>query len=85
MFFSSTIRIPQETQAEDISNKLSNLKKEEKNRAKKIQDVEKTVQKLQADLERPVEVESMTEVDEETVGPPSLCRFYLSDFGKASP
>jgi hypothetical protein len=85
MFFSSTIRIPQETQAEDISNKLSNLKKEEKNRAKKIQDVEKTVQKLQADLERPVEVESMTEVDEETVRPPSLCRFYLSDFEKASP
>lgn len=85
MFFSSTIRIPQETQAEDISNKLSNLKKEEKNRAKKIQDVEKTVQKLQADLERPVEVESMTEVDEETVGPPSLCRFHLSDFEKASP
>ena len=67
MFFSSTIRIPQETQAEDISNKLSNLKKEEKNRAKKIQDVEKTVQKLQTDLERPVEVESMTEVDRKSV------------------
>jgi hypothetical protein len=67
LIHSSTLRIPQETQAEEISNKFSNLKKEEKNRAKKIQDVEKTIQTLQADLEKPVEVENMTDVDDEIV------------------
>jgi hypothetical protein len=61
------LRILQETQAEEISNKFSNLKKEEKNRAKKIQDVEKTIQTLQADLEKPVEVENMADVDDEIV------------------
>jgi hypothetical protein len=66
---SLTIRIPQETQAEETSNKLSNLKKEEKNRAKRIQDMERTVSMLQADLEKPAEVESMAEVDEEIVRP----------------
>ena len=66
------MRIPQEIQAEEIANKLSNLKKEEKNRAKKIQDVEKTIQTLQADLEKPVKVENMADVDQEIV------RFFTS-------
>jgi hypothetical protein len=61
------ISIPQESQAEETSNKLSNLKKEEKNRAKKIQDMERAISMLQADLEKPVEVESMAAVDEEIV------------------
>jgi hypothetical protein len=72
LILSSTVRIPQEIQAEEIANKLSNLKKEEKNRAKKIQDVEKTIQTLQADLEKPVKVENMADVDQEIV------RFFTS-------
>jgi hypothetical protein len=78
------MRIPQETQAEEISNKLSNLKKEEKNRAKKIQEVEKTVQTLQADLEKPVKVENMADVDEEIVRLYHFLDLYLSNFGIAS-
>jgi len=50
-----------------ISNSLSNLKKEEKNRAKKIQESERAVQNLQADLAKPIPVEDMSEIDEEIV------------------
>lgn len=57
----------QESRAEEISNKLSNLKKEEKNRAKKIQEVERTIQKLQEDMAKPVQFENMTEIDDEMV------------------
>lgn len=54
-----------EARAEEISNSLLNLKKEEKNRAKKIQDIERLVQTLQADLAEPIQVEDMSEIDEE--------------------
>lgn len=57
----------QESRAEEISNKLSNLKKEEKNRAKKIQEVERIIQKLQEDLAKPFQTENMTEIDDEIV------------------
>ncbi len=59
--------ITQEARAEEISNSLSNLKKEEKNRAKKIQESERAVQNLQADLAKPIPVEDMSEIDEEIV------------------
>ena len=59
--------IVQETRAEEISNSLSNLKKEEKNRAKKIQDIEQLVQKLQVDLAKPAQVENTSEIEEESV------------------
>jgi hypothetical protein len=76
--------ITQETRAEEISNSLSNLKKEEKNRAKKIQDIEQLVQKLQADLAKPVQVEDTSEIEEESVCfPLANCAFF--DFGTASP
>ena len=65
----------QETRAEEISNSLSNLKKEEKNRAKKIQDVERLVQTLQADLAKPIQVEDMSKIDEENV-----CFFPIANF-----
>ncbi|KAI9434892.1 P-loop containing nucleoside triphosphate hydrolase protein [Lactarius indigo] len=52
-------------QAEEISNKLSNLKNAEKARAKKIQDIETTIRRLQADLEKPRDVENMEDLDEE--------------------
>lgn len=67
----------QETRAEDISNKLSNLKKEEKSRAKKIQEVERAIQNLQADLTKPIDVENMTQIDDETV---RLCPFRKCAF-----
>ncbi|KAI9442797.1 P-loop containing nucleoside triphosphate hydrolase protein [Lactarius psammicola] len=54
-----------DTQAEEISNKLSNLKNAEKARAKKIQDVEATVRRLQVDLEKPRDIESMEDIEEE--------------------
>ncbi|KAH9023034.1 P-loop containing nucleoside triphosphate hydrolase protein [Lactarius deliciosus] len=54
-----------DTQAEEISNKLSNLKNAEKARAKKIQDTEANVRRLQADLEKPRDVESMEDLEEE--------------------
>ncbi|KAI0287939.1 hypothetical protein B0F90DRAFT_1827934 [Multifurca ochricompacta] len=54
-----------ETQAEEISNKLSNLKKEEKSRAKRVQELEKGVQMLQADLAKPLEVEDIAAIDED--------------------
>jgi structural maintenance of chromosomes protein 5 len=77
--------ITQETRAEEISNSLSNLKKEEKNRAKKIQDIEQLVQKLQADLAKPVQVEDMSEIEEESVCSPPFAKCTFFDFGTASP
>lgn len=67
----------QESRAEEISNKLSNLKKEEKNRAKKIQEVERTIQKLQEDLEKPVQIENMTEIDDEIVRLRASAKFFF--------
>ena len=81
---SSTSRILQESRAEDISNKLSNLKKEEKSRVKKIQDVERTIQSLQADLAEPIEVENMTEIDDETVRLYPFRECAFPDFETAS-
>lgn len=76
--------ITQESRAEEISNSLSNLKKEEKSRAKKIQEIDRLVQTLEADLAEPIEVEDMPEIDEEIV-----CFLFsnctLIDFGTASP
>lgn len=77
--------ITQETRAEEISNSLSNLKKEEKNRAKKIQDIEQLVQKIQADLAKPVQVEDMSEIEEESVCSPPFAKCTFFDFGTASP
>ena len=77
--------ITQETRAEEISNSLSNLKKEEKNRAKKIQDIEQLVQKIQADLAKPVQVEDMSEIEEESVCSPPFAKCIFFDFGTASP
>jgi hypothetical protein len=59
--------VTQETRAEDISNNLSNLKKEEKSRARKIQEFERLVQTLQADLAKPIKVEDISEIDGEIV------------------
>ena len=57
----------QESRAEEISNRLSNLKKEEKSRAKKTQEVERTIQKLQEDMAKPVQFENMAQIDDEMV------------------
>lgn len=65
--FSLIDYITQETRAEEISNSLSNLKKEEKSRAKKIQEIERLVQNLQADLAKPIKIEDISEIDEEIV------------------
>jgi hypothetical protein len=59
--------VTQETRAEEISNNLSNLKKEEKSRARKIQEFERLVQTLQADLAKPIKVEDISEIDGEIV------------------
>jgi hypothetical protein len=75
-----TCRSSQESQAEDISNKLSNLKKEEKSRAKKIQEIEQSIQKLQAELAKPLQVENMSEIDEEIVRPFPFAGCALPDF-----
>lgn len=77
--------ITQEMRAEEISCSLSNLKKEEKSRAKKIQDIERQVQVLHADLANPIQVEDMSEIDEEMAcfSPFATCTFL--DFGTASP
>jgi len=76
--------ITQEARAEEISNSLSNLKKEEKTRAKKIQEIERLVQTLQADLAEPVQIEDMSEIDDEMV-----CFLFsngtLINFGAAPP
>jgi hypothetical protein len=81
--FSPTGRTMQESRAEEISNRLSNLKKEEKNRAKKIQEVERTIQKLQEDLARPSQVENMTEIDDEIVSAFLYpCKDFFLDLGQ---
>jgi structural maintenance of chromosomes protein 5 len=82
--FSLISFITQETRAEEISNNFSNLKKEEKSRTKKIQDIERLVQTLQADLAKPIKVEDISEIEEEIV-----CFLFSSctliDFETASP
>jgi len=60
-------------QAEEISSKLSNLKSAEKQRAKKIQDAEATIRKMQADLEKPRNVENMDDIEGEMDCPFRLC------------
>jgi len=55
-----------DTQAEEISNKLSNLKTAERTRARKIQDMESNIRKLQAELE-PRDVENNDDIEEEIV------------------
>lgn len=76
----------QESRAEEISNRLSNLKKEEKNRAKKTQEVERTIQKLQEDMAKPVQFENMTQIDDEMVRLRAFVKvIFFPDFGTASP
>ncbi|SRR5260221_7612523 len=77
LVFSPTDRTMQESRAEEISNRLSNLKKEEKNRAKKIQEVERTIQKLQEDLAKPFQIENMTEIDDEIVRFSTFAKFFF--------
>jgi hypothetical protein len=59
-------------------------KKEEKIRAKKVQETERLVQTLHADLAEPIQIEDMSEIDEEMV-----CFLFLDciliDFGTGSP
>jgi structural maintenance of chromosomes protein 5 len=85
LVFSPTGCTMQESRAEEISNRLSNLKKEEKNRAKKIQEVERTIQKLQEDLAKPFQTENMTEIDDEIVRFSAFAKCFFLDFGTASP
>jgi len=76
----------QESRAEEISNRLSNLKKEEKSRAKKTQEVERTIQKLQEDMAKPVQFENMTQIDDEMVRLRAFVKvIFFPDFGTASP
>lgn len=55
-----------DTQAEEISNKLSNLRTAEKTRARKIQDIEANIRKMQAEM-APRDVENMEDIEEEIV------------------
>jgi hypothetical protein len=76
-----------DTQAEEISNKLSNLKSAENARAKKIRDTEANILKMKAEV-APRDVESTEDIEEESVC--SLLPFcpnawHLNELGAAPP
>jgi hypothetical protein len=69
--------ICKDTQAEEISNKLSNLKSAENARAKKIRDTEANILRTKAEL-APRDVESIEDIEEESVR--SLLTIFLKWF-----
>jgi hypothetical protein len=50
-----------------VTDKLQNLKKEEKARIKKIKTLETEIAKIKSDLEKPVETENMDDLNAELV------------------
>jgi hypothetical protein len=52
----------QDTEADDLTLKLENLKKDEKNRVKRIKVLENEVTKMTSELEKPVKTEKMEDV-----------------------
>ena len=57
----------QESQAEDLKNKLDNLKKTEKNRLKKIENLEKEIARIQHQIDNPPEFEDVNALNSEIV------------------
>ncbi|KAG6373746.1 hypothetical protein JVT61DRAFT_5888 [Boletus reticuloceps] len=54
-----------ENEAEDFTNKLDGLKRAEKDRAKKIKDLENQIRKMQNDIDNPPEVEDLEPINNE--------------------
>ncbi|KAI0309852.1 P-loop containing nucleoside triphosphate hydrolase protein [Amylostereum chailletii] len=58
-----------EGEAEDIAGKLDSLKKEEKIRLQKIANLEKDIENIQKQLDKPVKTEKVEDIQEELVSP----------------
>lgn len=57
----------QENETEDVTNKLIGLKRAEKDRAKKIKDLENQIKKMQNEIDNPPEVEDLQAINNELV------------------
>ena len=62
-----TNNFSQENEAEEITNKLDGLKRAEKDRAKKIKDLENQIKKIQDEIDNPPEVEDLQAINNEIV------------------
>lgn len=70
-----------ETDAIELTNKLNDLKKNEKDRLRKIQDIQSKIEQMQHDLDNPPEIEDMTAIEQDMVcftdAPDLLIHSYL--------
>jgi structural maintenance of chromosomes protein 5 len=57
----------QDQEAEDLSLKLEDLKKNEKGRARRIKTLETEIAKMESELENPPSIESMEAVNDDQV------------------
>lgn len=62
----------QENEAEDVTNRLDGLKRAEKDRAKKIKDLENQLRKMQDELDNPPKLEDLEAINNEIV----CCNFW---------
>jgi hypothetical protein len=56
-----------ESEAEDVTIKLQDLKKNEKDRLKRIKALETEIAKITSELEKPVETEKMEDINDDLV------------------
>lgn len=66
-----TLNSLQENDAEDITNRLDGLKRAEKDRAKKIKDLENQIRKMQNEIDDPPELEDLQAINN------AIVRYYL--------
>jgi hypothetical protein len=67
LFISNTTACIQENEAEELTMKLDLLKKEEKERGKKIKNLEADIVKVKAEIDNPVKLEKVEVLIEEAV------------------
>lgn len=58
-----TLNVLQENEAEEVTNRLDGLKRAEKDRAKKIKDLENQVRKMQNEIDNPPEMEDLEAIN----------------------
>ena len=61
------LTVLQENEAEGVANKLDGLKRAEKDRAKKIKDIENQIRKMQHEIDNPPEVEDLEPINNQIV------------------
>ena len=62
-----TLTALQENEAEEVANKLDGLKRAERDRAKKIKDLENQIRKMQHEVDDPPEVEDLEPINNQIV------------------